>query len=119
MGSGACLGACIHKLSLHVFYPKVYKICLLFSTKFKLSVLFRDSEICFPVGTLENETSLAPEMMKIQMQLEAGMEMLQDITGQIELVTRLRENALKKLKKKSKNYIKLMDQAVESVRKRK
>ncbi|KAG6752676.1 hypothetical protein POTOM_042705 [Populus tomentosa] len=78
-----------------------------------------DSEICFPVGTLENEMSLAPEVMKIQMQLEAGMEMLQDITGQIELVTRLRENALKKLKKKSKNYIKLMDQAVESVRRRK
>ncbi|XP_024438485.2 structural maintenance of chromosomes flexible hinge domain-containing protein GMI1 isoform X2 [Populus trichocarpa] len=80
-----------------------------------------DSEICFPVGTLENEMSPAPERMKIQMQLEAGMEMLQDITGQIELVTRLRENALKKLKKKSKNYSKLMDhvEAVESLRNRK
>jgi hypothetical protein len=65
--------------------------------------------------------SPAPERMKIQMQLEAGMEMLQDITGQIELMTRLRENALKKLKKKSKNYSKLMDhvEAVESLRNRK
>jgi len=55
------------------------------------------------------------------MQLEAGMEMLQDITGQIELMTRLRENALKKWKKKSKNYSKLMDhvEAVESLRNRK
>ena len=115
-----------------MFYPEVHKICILYkvvrkekdgqvwlnSTKFKLSVLFRDSEICFPVGTLENEMNLAPERMKIKMQLEAGMEMLQSIKGKIQHATRLREKAIKKLKKMSKNYNKLMDQ-VEAVKSRK
>uniref|UniRef100_A0A6N2NBK4 SMC hinge domain-containing protein n=1 Tax=Salix viminalis TaxID=40686 RepID=A0A6N2NBK4_SALVM len=78
-----------------------------------------DSEICFPVGTLENEMNLAPERMKIKMQLEAGMEMLQSIKGKIQHATRLREKAIKKLKKKmSKNYNELMDQ-VEAVESRK
>ncbi|KAB5531616.1 hypothetical protein DKX38_018286 [Salix brachista] len=77
-----------------------------------------DSEICFPVGTLENETNLAPERMKIKMQLEAGMEMLQSIKGKIQHATRLREKAIKKLKKMSKNYNELMDQ-VEAVVSRK
>ncbi|KAJ6288004.1 hypothetical protein OIU76_025408 [Salix suchowensis] len=77
-----------------------------------------DSEICFPVGTLENEMNLAPERMKIKMQLEAGMEMLQSIKGKIQHATRLREKAIKKLKKMSKNYNELMDQ-VEAVESRK
>ncbi|CAK7324185.1 unnamed protein product [Dovyalis caffra] len=78
------------------------------------SLGFWNSEICFPVETLENEMMhVAPERMQIQEQLKASMEELQTITGKIEDGTRRHDKALKKFKKRAERYQKFMDHVEE------